>query len=555
MKEMKMKQYHPSCKDKEKEQLYKIGMFANMNRVTIKTLRYYDEQKLLVPVYVDEENGYRYYAAGQAAQLHRIIALKNMGFSIDDIRRITDGAEEKSFLLQKKREILKELALLTDKLSQVESYLARKSINLSAPVLIKEIPQVIVCTMGLMYSLVVILPAVIVYWVTASVSAGVIFGGLLLILLISVFVLTLSCALCWVVAKISLKLKNKSFITVVISLAFIGGYYFLYFKAQTLIQDLIANAALYGEKIKGSAYPLYLFGRVGAGDAFAMLIVSAVVLALFGLMWALISRSLLKIATSSGNTAKKVYKETAVKQKSIAAALLAKEFGRFTSSPNYMLNCGLGILLLPICGVMLLWQGSAVISVLNEIFGERAGCTPVLLCTAVCMLASMNDMAAPSVSLEGKSLWLMQSLPVTPWQVLRGKLGMQMILTGIPVLFCIACIAFIYPFTPLELLLTVLVPMLYTLFSALFGLFLGLKMPNLNWTSEITPIKQSAGVMIALFSGFGYTVLLCSGYMLLNGWKLGFVGYMCLFGAVTLALCALLYFWLKKRGSKLFAEL
>ena len=365
--------------------------------------------------------------------------------------------------------------------------------------------------LGLMYSIVVILPAVIVYWVTSPISAGVIFGGLLLILLISVFVLTLSCALGWVVAKISLKLKNKSFITVVISLAFIGGYYFFYFKAQTLIQDLLANAAAYGEKIKGAAYPLYLFGRVGAGDAFAMLIVSAVVLALFGLMWVLISRSFLKIATSSGHTAKKAYKETAVKQKSIAAALLAKEFVRFTSSPNYMLNCGLGILLLPICGVMILWQGGAVISVLNEIFGERAGCVPVLLCTAVCMLASMNDMAAPSVSLEGKSLWLMQSLPVTPWQVLRGKLGMQMILTGIPVLFCIACIAFIYPFTPLELLLTVIVPMLYVLFSALFGLFLGLKMPNLNWTSEITPIKQSAPVTIALFSGFGYTALLCGG--------------------------------------------
>ena len=58
-------EYHPNCKPKEKEQLYKIGMFANMNRVTVKTLRYYDEQKLLVPVYVDKENGYRYYAAGQ----------------------------------------------------------------------------------------------------------------------------------------------------------------------------------------------------------------------------------------------------------------------------------------------------------------------------------------------------------------------------------------------------------------------------------------------------------------------------------------------------------
>ena len=39
MKEMKMNQQHPSCEPKQKEQLYRIGMFANMNRVTIKTLR------------------------------------------------------------------------------------------------------------------------------------------------------------------------------------------------------------------------------------------------------------------------------------------------------------------------------------------------------------------------------------------------------------------------------------------------------------------------------------------------------------------------------------
>ena len=167
----------------------------------------------------------------------------------------------------------------------------------------------------------------------------------------------------------------------------------------------------------------------------------------------------------------------------------------------------------------------------------------------------MNDMAAPSVSLEGRSLWLVQSLPVTPWQVLRAKLGVQLLLTGIPVLFCIICIAFVYPFSIPELVLTAFVPMVYVLFSALFGLFLGLKMPNVNWTNEITPIKQSACVTIALFSGFAYTALLCVGFMLLNGWKLGFAGYMGVFGAVTLALCAVLYFWLKKRGSELLAAL
>ncbi|MCI5901349.1 MAG: MerR family transcriptional regulator [Blautia sp.] len=147
MKEIRMYQQHPPFEVKEDSHFYKIGTFANMNRVTIKTLRYYDEQKLLMPVYVDAENGYRYYEASQAADLHRIIALKKMGFSIEDIRRMINGAAERSLLLGKKSEILKEIAVLTDRLAEVESYLAKDNIDLSAPVLIKKIPEVTVCSM------------------------------------------------------------------------------------------------------------------------------------------------------------------------------------------------------------------------------------------------------------------------------------------------------------------------------------------------------------------------------------------------------------------------
>jgi len=409
--------------------------------------------------------------------------------------------------------------------------------------------------MGAMYSIVVILPAVIVYWIAASASAGAIFGCLLLMLLISVFVLTLSCALGWVVAKISLKLKNKSFITVIISLAFFGGYYFFYFKAQTLIQNLLANAADYAAIIKGAAYPLYLFGKVGTGDCLAMLMVSAVVIALFAIVWALISRSFLKIATSSGKTEKRVYKEKATKPKSISRALLGKEFSRFLSSPLYMLNCGLGILLLPIAGAALAWKGGTIISVLNGVFGAREGCTPLILCALICVLASMNDMAVPSVSLEGKTFWLVQSLPVTPWQVLRAKLCTQLLLAGVPVLLCFVCLPFIYPYATLEMILTAFVLLANVLFSALFDLFLGLKTANLTWTNEVTPIKLNAGAVFSMLNGFAYAALLCVGFMLLDGWKLGFTGYMALCGGVTLALCVLLWLWLRNKGCRRLALL
>lgn len=301
--------------------------------------------------------------------------------------------------------------------------------------------------MGLMYSAVVILPAVIVYWVTVSTAPMALLGGVLLTALISFFVLTLSCALGWVVAKVSRKLKHKSFITVIVSLAGLAIYYFFVFKAQTAIEQLVANAAVYGEKIKGAAHPLYVFGLTGTGDVTAMLLSAAVILALFALTWTLLSRSFLQITTASGASGKAVYREKAVKRRSIDGALFGKELARFTASPNYMLNSGLGILLLPISGILLLWKGGTVVSLLNEAFTSQSGCAEVLLCTGVCAIASMNDMATPSVSLEGKSLWLAQSLPVKPWQVLRAKLKVQLALTALPALVPLACMAFILPVT------------------------------------------------------------------------------------------------------------
>ena len=289
--------------------------------------------------------------------------------------------------------------------------------------------------MGLMYSGVVMLPAVIVYWVATPAPAAAVIGGVLLVFLLSVFVLALSCALGWLVAKISQKLKNKSFITVVLSLAFFGAYYFFYFKAEDLLQELLRSAAVYGARIKGAAYPLYLLGRVGTGDITAMLTVSAVILALFAALWVLLRRSFIRIATATGQSAKRAYRERAAVRRSVSSALLSKELCRFTASPNYMLNCGMGVLLMPLAGFTLLWKGPDIRAALGAALGAEAGAyLSVMLTAALCMLAAMNDMAAPSVSLEGKSLWLLQSLPVTPWQVLRAKLRFQLLLTAIPVL-------------------------------------------------------------------------------------------------------------------------
>ena len=408
--------------------------------------------------------------------------------------------------------------------------------------------------LGLMYAAVVIVPGVIVYWLTAPVTAGTIVGGVLMVLIVSVIVMVLSCLLGWVVARISLKLKNKSFITVLLSLLFLAAYYFVYYKAQALITLLVENAAVYGMKIRGSAYLLYLFGSVGAGDWLAMGIVTVTQAALLALtLWG-IARSFLKIATATGSVKKVRFEHRAVRAQSVQRALCRKELRRFAASPNYMLNCGMGILGLVIGAAALVWKGGSLLPMLEPVFADRPGALSVLLCAALCTLVGMNDMAAPSVSLEGKSLWLAQSLPVTSWQVLRAKLRMHLLLTAVPAALCGICVAVVSPAGAAQTALALVVAALFTVLSALLCLFLGLKMPNLHWTSEITPIKQGGAVALALLGGVVYAALLAAGFFLI-GWRIGYMAFMAAFAVVTLAACVLLLRWIKTKGCTVFANL
>ena len=98
----------------------------------------------------------------------------------------------------------------------------------------------------------------------------------------------------------------------------------VYFKAQELIQDLLQNALIYGNKVKDRAYPLYLFGRVGEGDAVAMLVFTIGIAAMAVFTFRLLAGSFIRIATASGKSGKAVYREKHEKRKRDKGAVYVK---------------------------------------------------------------------------------------------------------------------------------------------------------------------------------------------------------------------------------------
>jgi DNA-binding transcriptional MerR regulator len=109
--------------------VFRIGEFSQIARVSGRLLRYYDSIGLLRPQRIDPETGYRYYSAGQLERLNRILALKDLGLSLDQVARMLDdkisAAEIRGMLALKKAELERSLSEEAARLRHIESRLTQ----------------------------------------------------------------------------------------------------------------------------------------------------------------------------------------------------------------------------------------------------------------------------------------------------------------------------------------------------------------------------------------------------------------------------------------------
>jgi len=114
-----------------------IGDFSKLSFLTVKALRYYDEIGLLKPERVDELTGYRYYSASQLPRLNRIVALKNMGLSLDEVGRLLREDLPITSILDilhtKQVEIKGRLEDEVEKLARVEEWLKQTELEGKMP--------------------------------------------------------------------------------------------------------------------------------------------------------------------------------------------------------------------------------------------------------------------------------------------------------------------------------------------------------------------------------------------------------------------------------------
>jgi len=129
--------------------LYKIGDFSRITSLSVKTLRYYDEEDILKPSYRNEENSYRFYDDNNFKRAELVVLLRELNFSISEIKDVMNIYEDKvdlSYILEQKKDMIKkkisEEKLLLKKINFYISPNIMEDDNMNYKIEVKDIPAV-----------------------------------------------------------------------------------------------------------------------------------------------------------------------------------------------------------------------------------------------------------------------------------------------------------------------------------------------------------------------------------------------------------------------------
>jgi len=417
--------------------------------------------------------------------------------------------------------------------------------------------MIAVFLMGLLYESVAMVPGVIYYFIAGRPSFLSVVLCILSIVVMAFLVTAFSVGAGWLVSFISTKLKNQKIILAFLIILVVGGLYYFQFNSSRLINSIVQNADQIAESIQGWGYPLYAPGLGMTGHIVGFLVFLAITAALFAIAYYAVTKSFSRIALFKAQEKHTSFRKDTIRTSGISGSLLKREFRRFTSSISYMFNTGFGCLIMLFVAVLVLIKMQDIrmmVTKIGESFPMIDNYLPVAGACAAGILASFCVISGCSISMEGRYLWVYQSLPVDPYAIFKAKIYLHAIVTGIPALLLILVFGIAIQTTiPIFICMVVFTAMFVYLFASL-GLRIDLKRPKLGWTNENQAMKTNLNVLVIMLIGLVVPVALAGIYLALLR-VLSPEMYL----VILIALCALfillIHKWLAGKGRQIFQYL
>lgn len=343
------------------------------------------------------------------------------------------------------------------------------------------------------------LPCGVVYVISGNAGWTLLVGLIILTFFLAIiptlFAMVIGLFLGWLQSRLG---KNALFSNF-IYLIFLCLIMFFTFRINVMISNNMMAVTSLNHVFGTFLYPIGLYRDALLGNLVSFLLFMMITTIPFVVIVYLFSRgykSILSRMTSRTNRSD--YKMQALKVNGQFGSLLKKELGRFWGTPTYLFNTGFGVILAIAGSIYACIQKSHIDAFLAQLYGINPY---IIICLIALFLFFMTDTACVSISLEGKTMWILKEAPISAKSILLAKAGLNMLLILGTSILCIPMLVYAFGFNISETLALALLCISCVLFVPAFGLFLNLSFPTMDGLNDTLIVKQSKSSMIAILGG------------------------------------------------------
>ena len=388
--------------------------------------------------------------------------------------------------------------------------------------------------------------------------------SLIMLIFLPVIPIVLSLIVGTITTSIASHFKYKNAAQVILSMTLILGILFISYDSEGMFNYLLAHATSINDLITKIYYPAGLYASLVLKFNFTELLLFILInVVIFVVAIFILAKFYFKINSrlKRVTTAKKIKIDNLViKSKSVYKSLILKELNTFFKTPVFIVNAGFALVLFVIATIIMAFKFDMVIPILINQEGLNISKDlimnnlSILIFALILVAAYMTSITNSVISLEGKNINILKSLPLKTKTILMSKIYASLVITT-PMLLIGDMVLFIrFKIGVIDSLLLVILSILIPLVSHFVGLLVNLKYPKLDYENSTEVVKQSASSFISVI--IGMVLLIINITIIVN--IIGVINatiILVVANIVYLVLDVILYLYLVSNGAKRFDNL
>lgn len=395
---------------------------------------------------------------------------------------------------------------------------------------------------------VLVVPSLVTHVVLLDASIAVLFRGLVFVVALPFLFVAITCFLTAMLSYFSGKFRSTDKVVTVLTMLVILGYMGMVMGSSSMSTD---TGAMPTNIIVESAPFKIISSFIFEGNWLSLLYILIICFVPFLLS--------IKVYAKGFGKSKTYFKSKdrtlSFSSVNIKKTLFIKERKRYLNSMIYVMNTAIGLLIMTAFIIMVVLEVGPFALLFNEplILEYRA----IIFTVMICFFSCMTCTTCSSISIEGKQIWIIKSLPINYRQLFMAKIKVNLMVT-LPFILLNSVIIIIssgYYTNPINCFYLIALPVTCTFLNSLSGLLINLINPKMDWDNEVAVIKQSMAVILSMLVGMAIVAIPVAIYLLLAMSVMSILVYYTIVCVVYIALAYLVWVIIKKKGPSIIMEL